>query len=386
MRHVRKRHPGEICAHHRSARRARLVSGIEVAASQDRNPKRRERIATDDALLHGEAAAVDGRTGERAAADARIPRMVAAGRRQTGETACGRHSRDRFQPAGQRFEEGRAARRVVPRRRQVHLEGQDALDAKAERDSLQLIEACQQDSRTGEQRQRECDLRGHERATQPRHPSSDRDGTRLLTQRIDWMDASETQQRRNTERHRGGRGGEQREGEDAGVDVDFAEPRQRVATEALQHADAEGGQGESEHAAEGSQQQALDQELANEPLPARTERSPHGELAHASGRTHEHQVGDVDAREQQDERNRGEHQEQQAARVRDQLFVQRQGDDRALFRRRPAFQHRQTQRREFRLCAFQADAIAHAADGAQRVVLLIRVLGKAGTEPTPRRR
>ena len=144
--------------------------------------------------------------------------MVAAGRRQTGETACGRHSRDRFQPAGQRFEEGRAARRVVARRRQVHLEGQDALDAKAERDSLQLMEACQQDSRTGEQRQRECDLRGHERAAQPRHPSSDRDGTRLLTQRIDWMDASETQQRRNTERHRGGRGGEQRKGEDAGVE------------------------------------------------------------------------------------------------------------------------------------------------------------------------
>ena len=200
------------------------------------------------------------------------------------------------------------------------------------------------------------------------------------------MDASEAQQRRNTERHRGGRSGEQREGEDAGVDVDFAEPRQRVATEALQHADAEGGQGESEHPAEGSQQQALDQELANEPLPARTERSPHGELAHASGRTHEHEVGDVDAREQQDERNRGEHQEQQAARVRDQLFVQRQSDDRALFRRRPAFQHRQTQRREFRLCAFQADAIAHAADGAQRVVLLIRVRGKSCTEPTPRRR
>ena len=80
------------------------------------------------------------------------------------------------QPARQRFLEGRAARRVVPGRRQVHLEGEHALDAKAEVDLLQLIEAGQQDARAGEQRQRECDLRGSQRAAQPRQPSSARDG------------------------------------------------------------------------------------------------------------------------------------------------------------------------------------------------------------------
>ena len=101
MRHVRKSLPGEVRAHDRPARRARIVAIIEAASGEERNPEGREEIAADDPLLHREPASVDRRSGQRTGADVGVPRVIAAGRRQAGDAASRRHARNRFQLAGQ---------------------------------------------------------------------------------------------------------------------------------------------------------------------------------------------------------------------------------------------------------------------------------------------
>ena len=80
-------------------------------------------------------------------------------------------ARDCLEPAGQLLLEGRPSRLVVPARRQIHLEGEDTLDANAEVHLLQPMEAGQEDGRSREQRQRERHLRGSQRPAEPRQSS-----------------------------------------------------------------------------------------------------------------------------------------------------------------------------------------------------------------------
>ena len=67
-------------------------------------------------------------------------------------------------------------------------------------------------------------------------------------------------------------------------------------------------------AAEAGEQEALDQQLTDEPAPAGAERGADRELLDPAGRADEHQVGDVHARDQQHERDGDQQQMQRAAR------------------------------------------------------------------------
>ena len=97
-----------------------------------------------------------------------------------------------------------------------------------------------------------------------------------------------------------------REGEHRGVHPDRVEPGQAGRAERHQGPDADLGDGQPEHAAHHREQQALGQELADEPGPAGTERGPHRELPLALRAAGEQQIGHVDAgdREQQEHRGR----------------------------------------------------------------------------------
>ena len=134
------------------------------------------------------------------------------------------------------------------------------------------------------------------------------------------------------------------------IEADLIEARQRLLTEHLQRANAATRQEESHQAAEDRQHEALDQELACEPGPARAERGAYRELVDAAGGTHERKVRDVHAGDEQNESHGGKNQLQRAARARHHLLVQRRRDNRAQFRGRPAFLHRPRQRGQLRLC------------------------------------
>ena len=287
---------GEVCADDRPVRRAGAVASIEAAAGQQGNSECCKEIAADDPLLHREPASVDCPAGKRAGANLCIPRVIAAGRRKTGDSTCGPHARDSLEPAGQLLLERCPLRLVVPARRQINFKGEDPLDANAEVHLLQPVQAGQKDGRSREQRQRERQLRGSERAADPRQSSGAGRRTRLLVQRFDWRGLGQAESRGDPERH--GRRGRryQREEQHIGIETDVVEPWQRLAPEGLKHANQGAGHGESGHTAKERQQETLDQELARESKPARAERGAYRELVHATGRPDEGEVGHVHAR------------------------------------------------------------------------------------------
>ena len=156
--HSGKRHAGKIRAHDRPARRAGIVARVEGAPGQHGNAECGEEIATDDAVLKREAGSVERPAGQRSAANLRIPRVIAASRRKTGDAAGGLRARDHREPARQLLLDKRPAGLVVAARRQVHLEGEDAVGTNAEIHALQALKTREEHTRAREQRQRQRQL------------------------------------------------------------------------------------------------------------------------------------------------------------------------------------------------------------------------------------
>ena len=87
---------------------------------------------------------------------------------------------------------------------------------------------------------------------------------------------------------------------------------------------AEQREPEADHPARRRQDQALDQQLANQPSSARAEPRPDGELVRALGAAHQQQVGDVRAGDQEDQRaDREERDPDQVRHAADHLLVDR---------------------------------------------------------------
>ena len=136
-------------------------------------------------------------------------------------------------------------------------------------------------------------------------------------------------------------------------------------------------QEQSDHTAEDRQQEALDQELAREPGPARAQRGAHRELVHATGRPDEREVGHVHAGYEQDEPTaantrcsgpRALDTSSSCSGVATIALFFAAGQRSRIGRR---------QRRQFGLRLFERDAVAQPADGRQRVVLFVGVPGEA---------
>jgi hypothetical protein len=83
------------------------------------------------------------------------------------------------------------------------------------------------------------------------------------------------------------------------------------------------GDAEAERAAARRDDERLDEQLAEEPRPARAERGADAHLAGALERPREHQVGDVRAGDQEHQRHRGQKQHERPARPADEPVVER---------------------------------------------------------------
>ena len=202
---------GEVRAHNDAERRTHVITLVEAASRQQRNSEGREHIPADDAVLHREAAALDRRPGQRSGDDANGPGVKASGGGKTGDAACCCHAGDCYKPCRQFFLEGHSPLSVVANRWQIDLHGEDTLGANAEVHLLQPLKAQQQDTGSRNQRQRECDLCGSERAAQPCESASAGRRTRQLTQRFDRRRSGEMQGGRDPTGHGGSGGGHESE-------------------------------------------------------------------------------------------------------------------------------------------------------------------------------
>ena len=113
-------------------------------------------------------------------------------------------------------------------------------------------------------------------------------------------------------RHGHGRG----EREHPQVDRGLSQARDVAGGERDQQAQPAEGERQRRGGAEGGERRALDQELTRDTSPSSPQRPPDGQLPGAHGGACEHQVGDVDAGDQEDHRGGAEqHQERRPDRA-----------------------------------------------------------------------
>ena len=123
--------------------------------------------------------------------------------------------------------------------------------------------------------------------------------------------------------HQAGHDGDEKgEAKDAGVDVDLMRARGEPADKRRQHVDCRPGEREAEDPAGDRQHRAFGQQLTDQTPASGTERGAHRQLAIAPQHARERQVGDIRARDQQNQTRRAEQDQQQLARTDGELFEQ----------------------------------------------------------------
>ena len=118
------------------------------------------------------------------------------------------------------------------------------------------------------------------------------------------------------------------EEQDARIDGDRAQARHVFRLQRLNPAHAGGRHHDAEQAADRREEDALGQELLQQPAAARAQRRADRELFLTSEGAREQQVGDVGAGDQQDEADGAEQHQQRTADVADDLLVQRHDAER----------------------------------------------------------
>ena len=145
---------------------------------------------------------------------------------------------------------------------------------------------------------------------------------------------------------------ERSESEDDRIESHFLQPRNGALAKDPQHPDCDGRQSEPHHTAEAGKNQAFNEHLTHEPPATRAEGETNGELVHASRRARQHEIGHIDACNKEHESDGDEEKMQRATCNRHEILLQRNGDDGAQARGRPAFFHRPAQARELlRACS-----------------------------------
>ena len=298
----------QLLVHHRDLGRAGPVLPAEHAPSPQRNPERVEEPRAHDPD-------VTPRTGLPAG------RLIAFHlEARGGPVAAERHHRrapDRSHARGGRerrqhlVEEGDPLRvRRVARRGKREVEGQDPVGVEPGVHALQPGEALHQQAGAGQERQRQCDLRDHQHATQALAPAVARAAAPAFLEHAVQIDRRGVHRRRQPEQQSGQQRYDQREHHDRRIDPDLIRPGEIARVERGHRPDAPEGQPQAQHAAGEREQQALGQELAHESLPAGSQRGAHRDLLRPRGRAGEQQVGDVGAGDQQHEPHRTQEHQQ----------------------------------------------------------------------------
>ena len=122
--------------------------------------------------------------------------------------------------------------------------------------------------------------------------------------------------------------GREQEQQDAHVELHGFDSWQRAGGKGAERHGADPGEQQADRAGEERQDDALGQGLADEARPGRAERGAHGVLGASRGGAGEDEIGDVRARDQQDEPDRPEQQPQGSfGGPADDAIGQRVGDD-----------------------------------------------------------
>ena len=276
--------------------------------------------------------------------------------------------------------------RLVFRKGQRSPERHDAFGAESGIDALQLPERPHEESRGGEKRHRRGDFGDHEERAKPLgRPARARAGP--FGERLGPGVAAGPQRRKHAERDSGHRGQGRGKEEDPRIDRRSAHQRDGFGQKPREQRRGRRRENDAERAAGKGQQQALRQELAQQPLPPGPERGAHGELLAPGDGAHEKETRQVRACDQEHGERRAEQGRDEEARLVPEPVAQ--GDDRrAVLRvvlrvcaleRRGDSAHLPPRRRE-------RDAGLQAPDEMEPVVppILVALLGEPGGHPETR--
>ena len=241
-----------------------------------------------------------------------------------------RHRGQRLAGGAIELERGVAVGELARARADAHRD--DALGIEAGGDLLQADEASHQQAGADQQHQRDRDFRDHEEAAQPAPAAAEAAfALRVPAARLERgveIDARRAQRRREAEEDAGANRDGKGEDEHRGVEPNRFEPRDVARVDRPDDLQRDLGDRQAGGAAENAEQHALGQQLADEAFPARAERRPDGDLFLPAGGAGEQQIGDVGARDQQDERHGAEHDEHRDAEVADDGLDERDDVDR----------------------------------------------------------
>ena len=247
--------------------------------------------------------------------------LLAPGERQGRDAADGFDAGQGGEGIAQLVDEGgpRLARQVLDEGERRG-EGHGVAGVEAGLDALDRGEAAHHEAGADQQDQRQGEL-AHDEHGADLVAAGPADAGAAVAQGVGQVAADGAERRREPEEERGGHGRGGGKGEGAAVEGDLVDTRQVAGAQRLDQPDAHPREPEAEHRAAGGEDQALGEHLGHDASPAAPDRRAHGDLAAAFRRPHQQQVGDVGARDQQDEPHRAEQGEQRGPRVLDHVVV-----------------------------------------------------------------
>ena len=301
-------------------RRSRVVTLIEFAARRQRDLHRLEKRRPDTEHPRCIGWELPGSRRRRRYADRRHQhgRSTTCGQRAVRQ-AHAANARQPAQPFPQIAVQALQRLVLVTHRSRPDREQQHVLPVESQFDGVEVRQRAPEQARGHDQHQRESNLRHDEDLAQPHATpaaagrSGERTGPNLL-QRRHQIDAGSLNRRGQPE-HQSGED-RKRERHAQHVPVQLRVQREvfaAVGEQEREHADAPRGEQQAEHATDRGEHHAFGQKLSNDPHPAGADAEPHSDFAPPRRRARQQQVGDVGARNQQ---NQARHRHQDVDRLR----------------------------------------------------------------------
>ena len=251
------------------------------------------------------------------------------------------------------------------------------IGTEAEIDLRQLDQTVDGQPAAREERQRQRELRDDESAT--KQVTTAADGSPALLQGFIGVRSDRLPRRSAAEEHAAHHGDPEGEQHDRHVQADIRFRRQGKRRH-HRHDDLEEHPREpdAQRSANTGQHEALRQQLAEDLGRRRAERRPHRDLALTRGSARQEQVGDVGARDQENERDGAEQQPQATNRLLAEKVVLERLDARA-----PAFVRRRIRRRDVArdhvhvgVCLGQRHPVLEPAEHQQKVKVVVDLFGR----------
>ena len=257
-------------------------------------------------------------------------------------------------------------------RREPQAYGHDILGIEAEAHVEQIPETAQQQARCNQEHKRERKLGDHQSAERPRLASRSFRAAAFLPEHVDWIDSGGLQGRSETEEGSGEDRDAEREEQYGPVNRNVIEPGQGRGNHLQQEFPGEKENRQTSDSAEQRKEQALGEQLADEPHSCPAQRLANGHFASSRGGAREQKIRDVDASDEQNQSHRAHHQQQRLPHIADHRFAQRNEMDApcAFGRiiRGKLFLQRDNECIEPALCGRERESGFEACDGCLKYV------------------